>query len=354
MKKTVHFVHFSSRPGGIEVLLPVIVDSMPGYHFMGFVMNKAFPGDRNVYGLMRIPVVYGSGVNLKTSISLIRYARKHRNDIFHTYNVGPQIIILLWLSGVTNIVHSIHGTVHWKTENKRLITKLLWSLVLLKEFPMTSNSEYSRTVFRNKIKPEAKIEVVYNPVDGNKFTPSVNDKVHRELRIIFAGRLCNGKNLNKWLDQAFLIHNSMPEAVFEIYGSGPLQEVLQKKVNAHHAGTYIQLMGFSEDINNVYRQADILLFLSEYESFGNVVVESILCGTPVIVSDIPSMREIFRDFPEFIIQVDDRLEDNIINKLRDRDKLRKLAIRAREQFMVRFSVEAHVKALDRIYKTYDG
>ena len=99
--------------------------------------------------------------------------------------------------------------------------------------------------------------------------------------------------------------------------------------------------------------ADILLFLSEYESFGNVAVESILCGTPVIVSDIPSMREIFIDFPEFLISLDDNLNDAVLHKLDDINKLKELTLKARTQFLNRFSVEAHTTALDRLYKSFN-
>ena len=55
-----------------------------------------------------------------------------------------------------------------------------------------------------------------------------------------------------------------------------------------------------------------MMFLSEYELFGNAVVESILCGTPVIASDIPSLREIFRNYPQFLVPADGRMGSDIL------------------------------------------
>ncbi len=352
LKGTVHLIHFSGRPGGIEVLLPVITGAMPRYRFNGFVINKPLVGDINVYDRMEIPVRYGSGLNFATMISLFRYVRQNRNDIFHAFNAGPLIIFLLQAAGAGRIVYSIHGTVYWKSRRKKLINKVMWYLVLRRQLTFTSNSAYSRAVFRDKIAASTEIKVLYNPVDSEKFSPATLPG-HSGLRIAYAGRLCEGKNLEKWISLASELHGSLPEAMFELYGYGPLLQKLEQQVRNREAEGYIHFRGYTEDMAGVYRNADFLLFLSEYESFGNVAVESILCGTPVIVSDIPSMREIFSDFPEFIIRADDKMKEAVLKKLSEAEKLKGLAAKAREQFLSRFSVEAHTEALDRIYSAFN-
>lgn len=354
IKQIVNLVHFTSQPGGIEVILPFIVDSMPYYHFRGFVINKSLGSERNVYDFLNIPVVYGNGVNLQTLLNLMTYARRNRKEIFHALNTGPLILLLLQLVGVQRIVYSIHGTIHWKKVSQRFIIKYLWAFVLRKYFPIISNSEYSKNVFLNKINPSAIISTIYNPIDREKFSPYPLNKDYSGLKIIYVGRLTKGKNLEKWLEIAALIHDSFPETQFEIYGYGPLMNSLEDQISRHNASTFIFLKGFREDIASVYRNADILLFISEYESFGNVVVESILCGTPVIVSNIPSMKEIFRDFPEFIIDLDKNLMDNIFRKLNDLNKLRDLTLMARDQFLKRFSIETYINALDKVYNSLNG
>ncbi len=94
-----------------------------------------------------------------------------------------------------------------------------------------------------------------------------------------------------------------------------------------------------DKIENEFRSSSLLLFLSEYESFGNVVVESILCGTPVLTSDIPAMREIFSGYPYFIINGKTDLFREIDMKITNLKKLKELTMKAREEFIQKYSLE---------------
>jgi glycosyltransferase involved in cell wall biosynthesis len=95
-----------------------------------------------------------------------------------------------------------------------------------------------------------------------------------------------------------------------------------------------------------------MILLSRNESFGNVVVESILCGTPVIACDIPAMREIFRDFPIFLIGQDADFPEALLHKIKDFEQLNRSVFLARESFMARFSPRAHLDTLTELYSSF--
>jgi glycosyltransferase involved in cell wall biosynthesis len=159
----------------------------------------------------------------------------------------------------------------------------------------------------------------------------------------------NGKNLVKWIEIAVDLHKRIPQTRFELYGEGSLKDSLQKQIVESGAKEYIQLKGFSKDIEKVYQQADLLLFLSEYESFGNVAVESILCITPVITLPIPSMLEIFNEYPEFLLKDNADLSEQVFLKVKCFDELKKIAISARESFLSRFTLLQHMNSLEEVY-----
>ncbi len=348
----VHIVHFYSSPGGIELLSSRLLPSFSGYDFRVFVIRPPAEERENVYTGAVVPVQYGSLNNLTALCRLWRYARRHREEIFHLFNLGPFYLLAVRLAGAANIVYGIHGTRYWKNRWQRALHRPLWKLALRKNVKITSNSEYSRSVFMKEVCGSARVTVLYNPVSNNRFVPSAERREQRPLKIIYTGRLNRGKNLEKWIDIAVDLHEKLDRPVFEIYGSGPMERLLAAKIRTLGAESYISLKGYRSDIENVFRDADLLLFLSEYESFGNVVVESILCGTPVMVSDIPSMREIFRDYPLFLLESGGEISGQVVSRLSDYDSLARAARIAGDDFRERFSEKNYIGQLKSIYNTF--
>lgn len=54
-------------------------------------------------------------------------------------------------------------------------------------------------------------------------------------------------------------------------------------------------IGFRQDVETLYAAADASILASEYEPFGRVGVESILCGTPAIISDACGCAEVLAE-----------------------------------------------------------
>lgn len=347
----VHLVHFYSSPGGIEILSARITESFRDFDFRIFTIRPPVPGAIDVYEGSSLPRSYGARNNAVAWLRLYRYARRHRGDIFHLLNAGPYFLLAVRLAGVSRIVYSIRGTRYWTGPADRIIKKTAWKIATGEKTVLISNSEYSRQVFLEKINQGRQIRVLYNPVGTERFSPPAERPGTGPKRIIYSGRLNRGKNLEGWIDLAREVHQQMPETLFEIWGSGPLREELRERIDRLDCGDFISLKGFRLDIENAYRGADLFLFLSEYESFGNVVVESILCGTPVLASDIPSMREIFRDYPEFLVKPGEDLCRQVCDRLNDYGRLRDLASGAEREFRKRFSTEGHIEALRLIYNS---
>ncbi|MBE0674532.1 MAG: glycosyltransferase family 4 protein [Bacteroidales bacterium] len=351
---TVHLVHFYSSPGGIEVLSSRLLTSFTGYIFRVFVIRPVTEGRINVYEGADVPVSYGSRNNLYAMFRLWRYVHRHRDEIFHLFNLGPFFLMCVRLAGAGRIIYSIHGTRYWKNSWQRAVRKPVWKWAIGTNVKITSNSEYSRSLFSEKVYSGAEIQVVYNPMSSGRFVPPPPRRKSGVFKIVYAGRLNQGKSLEKWVDVAVDLHRRLKMTTFEIYGTGPLHQFLEARIDSLGAGDYIKLQGYRSDIENVFREADLLLFLSEYESFGNVVVESILCGTPVIASDIPSMREIFRDYPLFLVSPEGDLSGQIAVRLQDYDSLADAAMDASMSFRERFSEQAYIDSLNKIYTSCNG
>lgn len=348
----VHLIHFLSIPGGIESLTPLILQQIESRGIKVFVIRPPAAGAVNIYGESNTDITYGSSNNLLAFFRLLVYALSHRKDIFHVFNIGPYFLFILRLAGCGKIIYSIHGTIYWKKKAQKFFRKQFWRLSSGKNVLFTANSQFSRDVFLNTVLPGAQIGVLYNPIPATKFHLPHQPIKNEKLKIVFAGRLSPEKNLFEWLEMARAIHAVIPKTLFELHGEGFLREELEKRILEINAGDYISLKGFSGNLCRVFHEADLLLFLSKFESFGNVVVESILCGTPVIATAIPSMKEIFENYPEFLVENNEDIKKTIINKISQIEELKKLVPLAREEFMERFSLEQHIQKLEQIYNSF--
>jgi glycosyltransferase involved in cell wall biosynthesis len=355
VEKKVCLVHYSSSPGGIEVLMPEIVKMFPGTGFSVFVIRPPVSGSINVYENSALQVTYGSRNNFTAAYRLWRFLRSNRDAIIHGFNIGPFFLLIIRLAGIRKSVYSLRGTLHYNNFLQKVIRRAVWRMATAPGYRFIANSEYSRDVFLRYINlGSARINVIYNPVNSDRLKHSQIKKDGQQLDIIYVGRLAEGKNLFRWLDIAVSIHKVRSDSRFFLYGDGPLKYKLIGYCRDIGANDIVFFKGYVQEITQVYMQAEIMMFLSEYESFGNAVVESILCGTPVIATDIPSMREIFRNHPQFLVAEGDQMESRILEMISNLNELKKLVPKASGEFGERFSIGQHINGLRQVYDSFDG
>lgn len=350
-KRKIQFVIWTENPGGIEKILMYYPTNLSEFKYSIYVLRPRPP--KNV-GLFTESLFdekkYGSLNNRKLYRYFYNYTRKNRNSVFHVFNAGPAILFILKLAGCRHIIYHIHGTVYWKKPHLKSPTKLLWKMALSKRIKIIANSGFSRKVFQDKISAKYPVEVIYNPFPTDKYSSGNKEINKRDLSVFYVGRLVDGKNLFLWIDIAKKINEYDDKITFHFYGKGKLEDELKAYVDQLGLKQNFNFHGYVEKIEEVYSKHDLLLFLSEYESFGNVVVESILSGTPVVAKPIPSIKEIFNDFPEFLLNEGNDYAEQVIQRLKRLEQLEQLSIKAKEDFANRFSMENHMKLFKTLYE----
>ena len=66
----------------------------------------------------------------------------------------------------------------------------------------------------------------------------------------------------------------------------------------------IRPYGMAKTVEQIYKGADLFLFLTQYEGFGLPVIESQALGIPVLCSDIPVLREVGGDGAAYVDRKD--------------------------------------------------
>lgn len=108
----------------------------------------------------------------------------------------------------------------------------------------------------------------------------------RGKRIITVGNLKAVKNHALLLRALAALGD--PSACLLILGHGSLEKKLRTQAEELCISNQVVFAGFHADPTPFYQTADLFVLSSDYEGFGNVIVEALGCGLPVVSTDCPS------------------------------------------------------------------
>ena len=90
-----------------------------------------------------------------------------------------------------------------------------------------------------------------------------------------------------------------------VAGDGPLRDETDRLAARLLPGRYRRLLLPRDEIAHLYRCADVFLHLSRYEAFGNVYLEALATGLPIVVQDSPGARWLLDDQALFVDGADE-------------------------------------------------
>lgn len=136
-------------------------------------------------------------------------------------------------------------------------------------------------------------------VNCDTFHPSYADSLLRERYhiqephlITYVGRLAPEKNLELLMKTSQNLPPSIKKDVhWLIVGDGPLKASLKKEAPANMTFTGFQN---GKTLTKLYASSSLFFFPSSTETFGNVVLEALACGTPVIGARAGGVQEIIQ------------------------------------------------------------
>ncbi|HEY4202433.1 MAG TPA: glycosyltransferase [Devosiaceae bacterium] len=150
--------------------------------------------------------------------------------------------------------------------------------------------------------PKAKVAVINNPLPAMKIPEGKGYPWQADLAalgdgpvIAAAGRLVPVKDHHTLL-RAFAALPASLRARLVIFGEGPLESELRAEATALGIADRVLLPGYVNDPAACYAAADVFVLTSTSEGFGNVLIEAMAAGVPVVSTDAPhGPREILSD-----------------------------------------------------------
>ncbi len=142
------------------------------------------------------------------------------------------------------------------------------------------------------------VQVIKTGVDIEKFSPRFRSSVLRRkwgacestTVMLYVGRVSQEKEIQVLIDAYIqLKQNSDKKAKLVIVGDGPERERLERYSNDHDVTFTGALRG--QVLAEVFASADVFCFASQTETFGNVVLEAMASGLPVVAYDYACAKQ---------------------------------------------------------------
>jgi teichuronic acid biosynthesis glycosyltransferase TuaC len=140
-----------------------------------------------------------------------------------------------------------------------------------------------------------RVRVLRNGVDLAVFRPHDREAARSTLgfnrpTLLSVGNLVALKR--HWLMVEALTH--LPEVELVVVGEGPERAGIEKLAREREVADRVRLLGRvpQDRLPEIYSAADLLLLVSTHEGWPNVLLESMACGTPVVVSLMDGIADI--------------------------------------------------------------
>ena len=161
------------------------------------------------------------------------------------------------------------------------------------------NSEQYRKCWIDRGFAPEKLKILPRGLDTDLFHPARRDPSYWQrfgangssVRLLYVGRISREKDLDVLAAAYDKVREAGRPVQLFIVGHGPHSEALATALP--HAVFLGYLTG--EPLATAYASADIFVFPSTTDTFGNVVIEAQASGLPVIVSDLGGPKELVED-----------------------------------------------------------
>jgi len=210
--------------------------------------------------------------------------------------------------------------------------------------------------------PEEKIRIIPNGIDEEEFTPIPDGDIFREKYgikdelVLFTGRLATNKGLLTLIESIPKVLEEFPDTTFALVGEDEgMKSKIIKKAKKLDVRDSLLITGYIEDYDvfkSAYSAADVYVLPSEYEAFGIVLLEAMMCETPCIGTKVGGVPEVIEDEKTgYILDYErsEQLSKNIIHLLDDVQKRRMLGKAGRERVLQKFTWEKVAQQISNVY-----
>jgi glycosyltransferase involved in cell wall biosynthesis/predicted metal-dependent phosphoesterase TrpH len=251
---------------------------------------------------VEVPFYEGMGVGVPSLPALVETLADGRYEMVHVVAPGPAGIAAALLAKIagTPVVASHHTDLvayaGLRSGDDRVVG---FTAVAMAMFYAQAKRVLSPSVAADEALAQLGVDAGrigrwVRGVDTSRFDPALRDRgaYPGEISVLYAGRLSREKGAELLADAFLRAHERDPRLHLLLAGGGPEQEWLAERLGA--TATFLGWL-HGDALPRAYASADMFLFPSITDTYGQVVVEAQASGLPVIAANVGGPVDLIAD-----------------------------------------------------------
>lgn len=241
-------------------------------------------------------------------------------DIVHTHQAKAGILGRLAANSLNKkpvILHTVHGPTfpqHYKPLKRKFYQVIEVIAGKITDKFVFIGDELKQEYLDGKVCAENNSIIIKTGKPNNLLNRHVintqeREKLRKELceghtqtfLLTYIARIVPGKQHEQAIEVLKQLREKGFDAHLAFVGKALIEKELKYEqslrniVKELNLENYIHFNGFYENIYDVIESSDLVIMTSGYEGFSNIIIESMLLGTPVLAYEVAGLKELFQN-----------------------------------------------------------
>jgi L-malate glycosyltransferase len=239
--------------------------------------------------------------DLALASKMAEVAKREKLDLLHVHYAIPHAISAYLAKKMVDdqlkIVTTLHGTDITVLGYDQSLSELIRFGIESSDI-VTAVSDSLANQTYELIQPKKEIETVYNFIDDRiyykKDTSHLKKQygIHEDEKVVI--HVSNFRKVKRVQDVVYSFQSIQKaiNAKLLLVGDGPEMTFISNLVSQLGLTDKVLFLGKQENLEELYSLSDLMLLLSEKESFGLVLLEAMACGVPCIGTNTGGIPEV--------------------------------------------------------------
>ncbi len=308
------------------------------------------------------PVFQYPPYDLALAAKMAEVIDREQLDILHVHYAMPHAISAILARDIAKhdvkIVTTLHGTDITVLAFDKTFKKMI-TYGIEKSDAVTAVSQDLITRTKQHLKVDQNIEVIYNFVNEDVYYKKNADylKQHYQIEddekvLIHISNFRKVKRIPDIIETFYNVRKKI-KAKLMLVGDGPELQTAFELVDHFNLNEDVLFLGRQKDISNLLSISDLMLLLSEQESFGLVLLEAMACEVPAIGTNIGGIPEVIvQGETGYLVDLGDvkTAAKKAVDLLSDEDRLKQFRTSAFERARTVFHSKTIIKQYMNLYK----